>query len=312
MPASYTHQILAEKIFEALPENIKAMIPFSSEYFLGAQGGDVWYFHKIPGSRHRLNLGKYFHRHNVYEVFCSLLKSAAKGGVAASYAAGYVTHYAGDTVFHPYVYFMVEKYKRCKNGWKGNRHALMESDFDTYFVRKYKDLPVGEYHFPVRYDHLDLAALYPVVASASEDTGGDSKISASSVRHAVRRFLRFQRFFADRHYRRRKILYGAESVFHAKHILSGLCRRENPEPAYFNQDREEWHYPADASQTSRVSVDQLFDRAVREGVRLVCEFFICMEGGKPLPREDFSKHFLTGVSLPAEERNADTERAGGA
>ena len=43
-----------------------------------------------------------------------------------------------------------------------------------------------------------------------------------------------------------------------------------------------------------------------------CEFFICMEGGKPLPREDFSKHFLTGVSLPAEERNADTERAGGA
>ena len=107
MPASYTHQILAEKIFEALPENIKAMIPFSSEYFLGAQGGDVWYFHKIPGSRHRLNLGKYFHRRNVYEVFCSLLKSAAKGGAAASYAAGYVTHYAGDTVFHPYVYFMV-------------------------------------------------------------------------------------------------------------------------------------------------------------------------------------------------------------
>ena len=49
MPSSYTHQLIAEQIAEALPENIKSRVSFMPEYFFGAQGGDVFYFYNIAG-----------------------------------------------------------------------------------------------------------------------------------------------------------------------------------------------------------------------------------------------------------------------
>ena len=43
MPSLYTHQILAEKVMELLPERTRRYVTREGEYFLGAQGGDVFY-----------------------------------------------------------------------------------------------------------------------------------------------------------------------------------------------------------------------------------------------------------------------------
>ena len=140
MPSLYTHQILAEKVKELLPERTRRYITRDSEYYLGAQGGDVFYLYKMREGQK--NLGKYLHRKNVYMVFCNFLEAARSGdGGVTSYIAGYITHYAGDIVFHPYVYSLLNRLEFEDTGnWKGNRHALIESDMDSYFVRKYKDL----------------------------------------------------------------------------------------------------------------------------------------------------------------------------
>ena len=49
---------------------------------------------------------------------------------------------------------------------------------------------------------------------------------------------------------------------------------------------------------SRTHVERLqgnIARAVAEGVRLICAFFIALEGGGELAEADFSKNFLTGA-----------------
>lgn len=165
MPSSITHQILAEKICEALSENVKKRIANLPEYYLGAQGGDVLYFYNMT-SREK-NFGKYFHRRNIYGVFCSFLRSVQKGdGRVCSYVAGYIAHYAADTVFHPYVYWLSEREKRRTGRKKDNFHARIESDLDTYFVQKHKGIKVAEYRFPLRYEELALSSVYQALSGA--------------------------------------------------------------------------------------------------------------------------------------------------
>lgn len=77
MPSLYTHQILAEKVMELLPERTRRYVTREGEYFLGAQGGDVFYLYKMREGQK--NLGKYLHRKNVYMVFCNFWKPPVRG-----------------------------------------------------------------------------------------------------------------------------------------------------------------------------------------------------------------------------------------
>lgn len=310
MPSSYTHQLIAEQIAEALPENIKSRVSFMPEYFFGAQGGDVFYFYNIAGGGK--NIGKYFHRKNIYGVFTSFARSAGTCDPRAlSYIAGYITHYAADTVFHPYVYWLSKTEKERTGRKKDNFHALAESDFDGYFVRRYKRSGVNEYEFPVKYGDLDLKAVFPVLAEAVACGGGE--IKERRFFRAAKRFFSFQNFFSDRRFRRGRTLFGAEKFLHLPHVFSGLYRRENYDLRYVNGERREWYYPAEPALTSRESADELFERSVKEGVRLICAFFIAAEGNEPLKKEDFGKHFLTGLpedaALPFDEKGNPADQA---
>ncbi len=295
MPASYTHQLLAENILEDLPVEIKSKITVLAEYYLGAQGGDVWYFHKAVGSSKNLNLGKYFHRCNIYNVFSLLLKCVKDNQNAFSYAAGYITHYAVDTVFHPYVYYTSKEIKMCPEGWRGNKHALIESDLDTYFVNKELDIPVGEYSLPYTKKEVNVSTLAPVIRRISSFTGGRDDVTEVSLKKAINSFFRAQAFFSDRKYGLRKFLYGAESFFGAPHTLSSLCRKEEPDKICLNEQNQEWYYLADPTRKSNESAEELYQRARKEGGRLIKIFYSCMTDGSLLPREDFGKHFLTGI-----------------
>lgn len=301
MPSSYTHQILAETVYESLPENVRERLVFLPEYYLGAQGGDVFYFYNMTGGAK--NFGKYFHRKNIYGVFSSFLESARSGDAhVLSYIAGYVTHYAADTVFHPYVYWLCAKEKERSGRKKENFHARIESDLDTYFVNQFKRESVSEYEYPLRYGDLEFPSVCKMLSAASE-AGGNPPVTEKLFRRSVKRFIRFQNFFKGVHEGRRKALYGAEKLLRLPHTLSGLFRRESWEERYLNAERREWYYPSDPEKTSRESADELFFRAQREAVRLISLFFIALDGGGKLPEEDFSSHFLTGIP-GGEEKSA--------
>ena len=298
MPYLYTHQILAEQIRKQLPETVLNYIPKLNEFYLGAQGGDVFYFYKLREGQK--NLGKYLHRKNIYRVFSNFLEIARSLHPSiTSYIAGYITHYAGDIVFHPYIYARLAALEQEEtDNWKGNRHALIESDLDGYYVQKFKNVSPLEYKYPLSYSAIDVEPLFLLLENSTEERS-KKNVRLHAFKTALKRFFRYNRWLQDRTGGKKNLVYGFENFLKIPHTVSSLIHRADYDESYFNLTREKWHYPEDNNQVSNDGAEELFARATSEGVRLITLFFTCMEEGTPLPREDFSKHFLTG--LPTEK-----------
>ncbi|MDE7440519.1 MAG: zinc dependent phospholipase C family protein [Clostridia bacterium] len=122
MPDYFSHGIAAEVIYEKLKTEDKKQLN-KTLYLVGAQGGDIFFAYKL---KPRDNLGRELHRKNAVYLFEQLIEGNL------SYAAGYATHYALDSVLHPHVY----EYERGKRSPLA--HNSFESDLGLYISRKFK------------------------------------------------------------------------------------------------------------------------------------------------------------------------------
>lgn len=292
MPAEYTHQIIAEKVYEKLPKEVRSRTGDLFSFDLGAQGADIFYF--LHPFRRR-NLGKIFHNEKVYETFESFRKAAVNADeTVLSYIAGYITHYAADCIFHPYVYSLTQKMIDAEPTRRVRWHSYIESDLDTYFVKKFYRKEVNRFECRLRTGKgipKEVAVLIREVCSAN----GLPNISDGALRRAVSGYLLFERFFTDKNFRKRRFFERGEKFLHLPQVLSVLCRREDPDQRVLNVSRTQWSNLSDSDKVYEDDADTLFDRAVSESCRLICEFFCDLEDGKTLPREDFGKGFLSGV-----------------
>lgn len=124
MPDFFSHCILAELIYNNLNEKHKRKITSRALYSLGAQGGDVFFTYNFsPTSRY--NVGKLIHHLDAEKLF----KVLSIGD--ASYVCGFATHYAVDSVMHPFVYDFEKKNK------KPFSHFSFESDLGVYLSDKF-------------------------------------------------------------------------------------------------------------------------------------------------------------------------------
>lgn len=290
MPYLYTHQLIAEKVKTLLPERILQNIRNDYEYFVGAQGGDVFYLYKLKeGAK---NLGRYLHRANVYKTFSSFLQTAREENESKtlSYVAGYITHYAADVTFHPYIYNLLKKYKNQPDGFKGNRHALIESDIDSFFVQNRSGIALSEYKYPLECSNADLLPIFHLIDKAI-DKKTRKNLNYSSFKRAVKRFFRYSAWSKDSNGIKRKLIYGTEKILHIPHTLSALIRRNNYDEKYFNLKKEYWVSPYDTALVCCDDINNLFDRAVSESARLITRFFECKENGDELDKRDFGKRF---------------------
>ena len=294
MPSSITHQLIAEEVKNALPPNAKSAIErFPDEYFLGCQGPDVFFFYRI-GDRSEYNLGKFMHRFRVYDVF-SLFLDVLRGkegaprlteeehAQALAYVLGYITHYAADTSFHPFVYNYLEEF-RCQK----REHQQMENDWDVWFLREKKGREAEKFGFAFSpkkiIAHGTAARLYGYLGEGLER----EEVTKARFDRGVKNFVRYLNFFHGKCYSAQRGWERTESFFHAKRYLSRLYPRENPEPNYVAGE----HFAA-LSEGRGNSADELFDRAVREGARLGEIFLSVLSGGGELPKEEFSNSLLT-------------------
>ncbi len=90
---------------------------------MGAQGGDIFFAYKL---KPRNNLGRELHRKNAVYIFEQLIQGNL------SYAAGFATHFALDSVLHPIVY----NYERGRRSPLA--HNSFENDLGLYISRKFK------------------------------------------------------------------------------------------------------------------------------------------------------------------------------
>lgn len=123
MPDYFSHDICARIILEKCNKKTRSAITNSTLFYLGAQGGDVFFTYKLNFGE--CNLGKRLHGACPYELF----KKLAQGNI--SYACGFATHYATDCLLHPTVNAYCLKHKSPLS------HLRFEADLGLFISRKF-------------------------------------------------------------------------------------------------------------------------------------------------------------------------------
>jgi hypothetical protein len=180
MPTFITHQLLAEEVYKALPQSVYSKIGSLPHYYLGAQGCDVCFAYK-PVSTLKNNFGSFLHAFRPELFFRLLQEEAEKDPFVRSYAYGYLTHYAADTVFHPYIY----KEMGEDNGFF--RHHSIEHAYDGYLLKRYRGKGAGAYSLPPLKD-LPLDGVFLVYKRYAEMSGWGT-LRRTAFFKAVNRYL---------------------------------------------------------------------------------------------------------------------------
>ena len=117
MPGFTTHYVLGMKAYNDMPQNnLKFIIAkYRWLYQLGLQGPDM-FFYNLPILRHRdhRNVGSlcmntmcnYFFRCCFLQL--SRIGSRQQREEGLAYMCGFICHYIGDSICHPYVYGRIE------------------------------------------------------------------------------------------------------------------------------------------------------------------------------------------------------------
>lgn len=297
MPNWYTHQLIAEEARGSIP------VTRVFDYYFGAQGGDFMFFYRFFAMR-GVSPGKILHRKNIYGHFCAMLDYVKAYPQAADYVYGYITHYAADTVFHPYVYFLTDE----KGGTSMDRnitHTLIERDLDACFLER-RGISARSYRLPYSLSDPDAVIITGVMNCVFGRMGLD--ITERDVRKAMKNYFRLIRNTSDKNGVRTKISDGIGKVgIKPFRLLGALFARRHYDPHSLNGERREWSYITDRSVTSDEDVYMLFDRAVDAAAKLVGIFRECLVSGKPLPEAEFSLNLLTGL----DEKLGDVDKAYG-
>lgn len=155
MPGFTTHYLFGVKAYNDLPNNyLKHVISkYRWLYQIGLQGPDI-FFYNIPILRHRdyRNVGSHMHEYHANRFFRNCLNEIAaisskqQREQAISYMAGFLCHYAADSICHPYVYGRIQYETDGKDSRFHGLHAELENDIDTLLLRKFKHKKPSEFN----------------------------------------------------------------------------------------------------------------------------------------------------------------------
>ncbi|MEG0566337.1 MAG: zinc dependent phospholipase C family protein [Hungatella sp.] len=147
MPGFTTHYILGMKAYNDLPNHqLKRVISkYRWLYQLGLQGPDMFFYY-IPILRHHdyRNVGSYMHEYHISDFFsCYLqemtaIESKQQREQALAYLSGYLCHYIGDSICHPFVYGRINYDINNPSSQHHGLHAALENDIDALLLMKYK------------------------------------------------------------------------------------------------------------------------------------------------------------------------------
>lgn len=291
MPSSITHWLIAREAQKQLPAEVASVLSAAPEtFFLGAQGGDMFFFAK-SANRAEGNLGKYLHRNKVYELFCSFVESVralpeGQRAHALAYCLGYAAHYCTDVAFHPFVYRYLEQNNKAKRV-----HQRLENDWDVYFARKIEGREAERYPFPdlKACDEEALLAVWRHATRALSRT----EMTRAVLHGGIRNFAAYLAFFHGGCYAAQKGWAGFDRLFHA-HLLSCLYPRSEPDPDVISG--AVFERAANAGGERAASADDLFARAVDESAEHIGLLYDAVQGA-PLKKELFDRHLLTGEHI---------------
>ena len=296
MPDIAVHISFGREVLSSLPEEVRESI-IPGPYSFALLGPDVWFTYH-PWHRRRDGRGRQMHTTKTGEFLTALLQRSAVSACREemfSYLAGFLCHYALDSVTHPYIIWVTTEEHHFSRSHQSLEHAL------DYAVIS-RDGFSGELH-PVT-DHYFPDVWLPVsmekdINAVFSSVYGWKNVWADMNRSCRRYRLCFRIMEDPRGTAARVTRMTRANVLKSLVYSESHFHDLDPE----NTEHRLWRHPYDPSLSSTESFPELRDRARDLAVRYITagwQFLFRSEGSA----EEFSaligsNSYLSG--LPADD-----------
>ncbi len=283
MPGFTTHYILGMKAYNDLPSNsLKHLIAkYRWLYQLGLQGPDIFFYY-IPVLRHRdyRNVGSYMHEHHISSFFqnyllaLSKISSRQQREEGLAYFCGYLCHYIGDSICHPYVYGRIGYDAKAPTTQAHGRHAALENDLDAILLWKYKKKKPSQFNqtATICLNGMEMQFISRFLAKVINETyypitySNNFQVSSSMVYRSILA-LRFGcRTLADPKGSKRNKIEFVENIVLGNPVASTrLVTDKISDPRKcLNLGHETWCNPWDRRLASQTSFPELFRQCLHK------------------------------------------------
>lgn len=281
MPGFTTHYILGMKAFNDLPNNqLKYIIAkYRWLYQLGLQGPDI-FFYNIPILRHRdyRNVGSYMHEHHIQNFFACYLRnlgeisSKQQRAEGLAYLCGYLCHYIGDSICHPYVYGRIGYDVKAPSAQAHGMHAALENDIDALLLLKYKKKKPSQFNqaATICLNGMEMQFISRFLSQCINETyypitpHNNFQVTPRMVHRSILAIRFGCRTLADPSGRKRSGIAFVENIFLKKPLASTkLVTDHVSDPRVcLNLDHETWCNPWDRRLASKASFPELFQQSL--------------------------------------------------
>lgn len=278
MPASYTHQCIARDAARALSlfkdDQLRAALT------AGSEGPDPFFFSLIPmpGALYAPTLGSMMHTQKTGDFLLALAKACAASDVTRAYCCGFLSHYAADTTFHPFVY----AHSRDEQGrYSGTVHCTLEHALETLLYRRrghQTGVPQQMAGF-IRLTKENKAEIAKALSAALDEVFPEYRLGLSRVRRSFEDasfFCTLLRSPSGRRYRAFGALAGVAGLDKALH--AHMMPAEPPKTDVANDAHSPWSSPWEPEKKRTDSFDALFAAAVARAQVLIPAALAFMEG----------------------------------
>lgn len=303
MPAFSTHYIFAKELLPFLKETADFEIN-EDAVLLGAQGPDIFFFHRIfpwMAGKSLMKYGSMIHRSKpeiLFENMREYCKISYYPDIAKSYAYGFILHYSLDRNCHPYVYFLQNEITRAHRLTNPHTaHNTIEFSLDSFLL--YKHLGIDE---PFKFDTAStitndktvIAETGRLLEYVVPKTIG-KQISAKQGETAIRDTKHIQSLTLDKKGYKRNLLSVLETVcapFSRNFKFTAMIRPRDLEKTkkYANIENRKWKSPY-SNDIRNECFEELFELSKADAKRMIISF----QQNKSCKEITENKSFLTGV-----------------
>ena len=284
MPGFTTHYVLGMKAYNDMPQNnLKFIIAkYRWLYQLGLQGPDM-FFYNLPILRHRdhRNVGSYMHEHHVNDFFrcaftrLSKIESRQQREEGLAFLCGFISHYIGDSICHPYVYGRIHYDAEHPTAACHGLHAKLENDIDALLLMKYKKKKPSQFNqaATICLNGQEIQFLSRFLSRCINETyypiteRNIFQVTEGMVTRSVYAIRFGGRLLSDPAGRKRNTIQFFESMF-LKHPIASkkLVTDDTPKGVRktLNLDHEVWTNPWDNSIASTTSFPDLYHQTLKK------------------------------------------------
>lgn len=305
MPAFSTHYIFAKELLPFVEETADFNVN-EDAVFVGTQGPDIFFFHRIMPWQFGKSLskaGSMLHRAkpcSIFEAMKSYCENIPSPDTAKSYVYGFMMHYALDRKCHPFVYSLQDKMTDENHFLNPHTaHNTIELSADCCMLNK-RMKQEKPYLFrtsdTINDDNKissEIGRLWEYVMPASIGI----KITEKQGAQAVKDTKAVQKILLDKYSLKKIIarpLEFAVSPITKNFRITSMLRPKDLEKAekYVNINREKWLSPYSHKEFCD-SFEDLFEQALEEAKIMLLRF----QAGDDCADITDNLSFLTGVEV---------------